>query len=139
MKIRFGLDIDIDMEDVEVEGNSIEDCKNKLFQMSVQEMLEAGGYVKNYTIDDVDYVSITCPETAEVGEEISCSIAINVATFEAQGFQTNTTYSEGVSFVSFETDTIILKDFDSKVSNNLAFSIETKTFPCKINYKCFNK
>ena len=55
MKIRFGLDIDIDMEDVEVEGNSIEDCKNKLFQMSVQEMLEAGGYVKNYTIDDVDY------------------------------------------------------------------------------------
>ena len=55
MKIRFGLDIDIDMENVEVEGNSIEDCKNKLFQMSVQEMLEAGGYVKNYTIDDVDY------------------------------------------------------------------------------------
>ena len=55
MKIRFGLDIDIDMEAVEVEGNSIEDCKNKLFQMSVQEMLEAGGYVKNYTIDDVDY------------------------------------------------------------------------------------
>lgn len=55
MKIRFGLDIDIDMEDVEVEGNSIEDCKNKLFQMSVQEMLEAGGYVKSYTIDDVDY------------------------------------------------------------------------------------
>ena len=55
MKIRSGLDIDIDMEDVEVEGNSIEDCKNKLFQMSVQEMLEAGGYVKNYTIDDVDY------------------------------------------------------------------------------------
>lgn len=55
MKIRFGLDIDIDMEDVEVEGNSIEDCKSKLFQMSVQEMLEAGGYVKNYTIDDVDY------------------------------------------------------------------------------------
>ena len=55
MKIRFGLDIDIDMKDVEVEGNSIEDCKNKLFQMSVQEMLEAGGYVKNYTIDDVDY------------------------------------------------------------------------------------
>ena len=55
MKIRFGLDIDIDMEDVEVEGNSIEDCKNKLFQMSIQEMLEAGGYVKNYTIDDVDY------------------------------------------------------------------------------------
>ena len=55
MKIRFGLDIDIDMEDVEVEGNNIEDCKNKLFQMSVQEMLEAGGYVKNYTIDDVDY------------------------------------------------------------------------------------
>ena len=55
MKMRFGFDIDIDMEDVEVEGNSIEDCKNKLFQMSVQEMLEAGGYVKNYTIDDVDY------------------------------------------------------------------------------------
>ena len=25
-----------------------------------------------YAIDDVDYVSITCPETAEVGEEISC-------------------------------------------------------------------
>lgn len=55
MKMRFGLDIDIDMEDVEVEGNSIEDCKNKLFQMSVQEMLEAGGYIKSYTIDDVDY------------------------------------------------------------------------------------
>ena len=63
-----------------------------------------------YAIDDVDYVSITCPETAEVGEEISCSIAINVATFEAQGFQTNTTYSEGVSFVSFETDSSCTKE-----------------------------
>lgn len=56
MKVRFGLDIDIDMENVEVEGSSVADCKSKLLQMTIQEMLEASGYVKNSNMTDIDFV-----------------------------------------------------------------------------------
>lgn len=68
--------------------------------------------IKNstYAIDNIDYVEIICPETAKAGEEISCSVAVNIATFEARDLQIDTTYSEEISFVSFELDSNCTKE-----------------------------
>ena len=54
----------------------------------------------------IDRVTIDCPETAATaGDEITCSIDMEVNTIEAQGINANYKVDEGMSFVSFTPGT----------------------------------
>lgn len=54
MVVRFEFNLEAWIQDVVVEGDSLEDCKEKLLQMSVEELIEEG-YVKDSNITDVVY------------------------------------------------------------------------------------
>lgn len=54
MVVRFEFNLEAWIQDIVVEGDSLEDCKEKLLQMSVEELIEEG-YVKGSNITDIDY------------------------------------------------------------------------------------
>ena len=54
MKVKFDFSVDAWLQNVEVEADSLEKAKEKLFSMSLQDLLDEG-YVKDFNIKDLDY------------------------------------------------------------------------------------
>lgn len=52
MKVKFDFNFEAWIQNVEIEGDSIEDCENKLHQLTLAELLEHGAYVKDSDISD---------------------------------------------------------------------------------------
>lgn len=71
--------------------------------------------------NNVDSLSITCPETVRKGGEIECSITLNSVTMSAQGISAKYAVSEGLQFVEFISDTwdVYTSDEDGFVLVNL--------------------
>lgn len=57
-KFVFDFDLDVWLRNVEVEANSLEEAQEKLYSMTIEEMLESG-YVKDTYINDLDVESGT--------------------------------------------------------------------------------
>lgn len=57
-KFVFDFDLDVWLRNVEVEANSLEEAQEKLYSMSIEEMIESG-YVKDTYINDLDVESGT--------------------------------------------------------------------------------
>lgn len=75
-----------------------------------------------YAVNDADYVNIACPETAKAGEVISCTVSVNIASADVQGFQANIVYDDGITFDSFERDKSCTEDngcYNSKFDSPL--------------------
>lgn len=75
-----------------------------------------------YAVNDSDYVNIACPETANAGEFVSCTVSINIASDDVRGFQANITYDDGITFDSFERDKSCTEDngcYNSKFDSPL--------------------
>lgn len=75
-----------------------------------------------YAVNDSDYVNIACPETANVGEFVSCTVSVNIASNDVRGFQANITYDDGITFASFERDKSCTEDngcYNSKFDSPL--------------------
>lgn len=75
-----------------------------------------------YAVNDSDYVNIACPETANAGEVVSCTVSVNIASDDVRGFQANITYDDGITFVSFERDKSCTEDngcYNSKFDSPL--------------------
>lgn len=75
-----------------------------------------------YAVNDSDYVNIACPETANAGEFVSCTVSINIASDDVRGFQANITYDDGITFASFERDKSCTEDngcYNSKFDSPL--------------------
>lgn len=54
MRVIFDIDVDAWIKGIEVEGNSLEDAKDNLRKMTLEEMFEAGGWVKDHSISEDD-------------------------------------------------------------------------------------
>lgn len=75
-----------------------------------------------YAVNDSDYVNIACPETANAGEVVSCTVSVNIASDDVRGFQANITYDDGITFASFERDKSCTEDngcYNSKFDSPL--------------------
>lgn len=75
-----------------------------------------------YAVNDSDYVNIACPETANAGEVVSCTVSVNIASDDVRGFQANITYDDGITFASFERDKSCTEDngcYNSKFGSPL--------------------
>lgn len=75
-----------------------------------------------YAVNDSDYVNIACPETANAGEFVSCTVSVNIASDDVRGFQANITYDDGITFDSFERDKSCTEDngcYNSKFDSPL--------------------
>ena len=57
MRVKFGFNLQAWISGVEVEGNSLKDCREKLLRMTVEEILEEGA-VRESDISDIDHVII---------------------------------------------------------------------------------
>jgi hypothetical protein len=53
MKVKFDFNLQAWIQDVEIEADSIEEAEEKLYRMTVQELIEAG-YIHTSDLDDVD-------------------------------------------------------------------------------------
>lgn len=53
MKVKFNFNLEAWIQEVEIEAGSIEEAKNKLYSMTVEELIEAG-YVHTSDLDDVE-------------------------------------------------------------------------------------
>ena len=53
MKVKFNFNLEAWIQDVEIEADSVEEAENKLYRMTVQELIEAG-YVHTSDLDDVE-------------------------------------------------------------------------------------
>ena len=53
MKVKFNFNLEAWIRDVEIEADSMEEAENKLYSMTVQELIEAG-YVHTSDLDDVE-------------------------------------------------------------------------------------
>jgi hypothetical protein len=53
MKVKFNFNLEAWIQDVEIEADSMEEAENKLYGMTVQELIEAG-YVHTSDLDDVE-------------------------------------------------------------------------------------
>lgn len=53
MKVKFNFNLEAWIQDVEIEAGSMEEAKNKLYGMTVQELIEAG-YIHTSDLDDVE-------------------------------------------------------------------------------------
>jgi len=54
MKVKFDFNLDAWIQNLEIEADSIEQAKDKLMSMSLEDMIEAGAYMKDFNIDSVD-------------------------------------------------------------------------------------
>lgn len=53
MKVKFDFNLQAWIQDVEIEADSIEEAEEKLYRMTVAELIEAG-YIHTSDLDDVD-------------------------------------------------------------------------------------
>ena len=53
MKVKFNFNLEAWIQDVEIEADSMEEAENKLYGMTVQELIEAG-YVHTSDLDEVE-------------------------------------------------------------------------------------
>lgn len=53
MKVKFNFNLEAWIQDVEIEADSIEEAENKLYGMTVEELIEAG-YIHTSDLDDVE-------------------------------------------------------------------------------------
>jgi hypothetical protein len=53
MKVKFNFNLEAWIQDVEIEADSMEEAENKLYGMTVQELIEAG-YIHTSDLDDVE-------------------------------------------------------------------------------------
>ena len=53
-KVRFSFDLDCWIDGVEIEGDNYDDCYQKLLKMSLEDILDAGGYVKSEEMNDIE-------------------------------------------------------------------------------------
>ena len=53
MKVKFNFNLEAWIQDVEIEADSIEEAENKLYRMTVEELIEAG-YIHTSDLDDVE-------------------------------------------------------------------------------------
>lgn len=53
MKVKFNFNLEAWIQDVEIEADSMEEAENKLYGMTVQELIEAG-YVHTSDLNDVE-------------------------------------------------------------------------------------
>ena len=53
----FDFDLDAWIQDIEIEAEDYDEAKEKLLQMSVEELIE-NGYIKDYDISNLDYEKI---------------------------------------------------------------------------------
>lgn len=53
MKVKFNFNLEAWIQDVEIEADSIEEAENKLYSMTVEELIEAG-YIHTSDLDDVE-------------------------------------------------------------------------------------
>lgn len=53
MKVKFDFNLQAWIQDVEIEADSIEEAENKLYRMTVEELIEAG-YIHTSDLDDVE-------------------------------------------------------------------------------------
>jgi hypothetical protein len=53
MKVKFNFNLQAWIQDVEIEADSMEEAENKLYGMTVEELIEAG-YVHTSDLDDVE-------------------------------------------------------------------------------------
>ena len=53
MRVKFNFNLEAWIQDVEIEADSMEEAENKLYGMTVQELIEAG-YVHTSDLDDVE-------------------------------------------------------------------------------------
>ena len=54
MKVKFDFNLDAWIQNLEIEADSVEQAKDKLMSMSLEDMIEAGAYMKDFNIDSVD-------------------------------------------------------------------------------------
>ena len=54
MKVKFDFNLDAWIQNLEIEADSVEQAKDKLMSMSLEDMIEAGAYMKHFNIDSVD-------------------------------------------------------------------------------------
>lgn len=71
--------------------------------------------------ESTDTITITCPETAVLGDEVECVISANLVTMSVQGINAKYNVSSGMEFVEFSTDSwdIYSNDQDGFVLVNL--------------------
>jgi len=55
MKVCFDINVEAWLRGIEVEGDDYDDAENKLYRMTLEELLEEG-YVKSFDITDVDSI-----------------------------------------------------------------------------------
>ena len=53
MKVKFNFNLEAWIQDVEIEADSMEEAENKLYGMTVEELIEAG-YIHTSDLDDVE-------------------------------------------------------------------------------------
>jgi hypothetical protein len=53
MKVKFNFNLEAWIQDVEIEADSMEEAENKLYGMTVQELIETG-YIHTSDLDDVE-------------------------------------------------------------------------------------
>ncbi len=53
MKVKFNFNLEAWIQDVEIEADSMEEAENKLYRMTVEELIEAG-YIHTSDLDDVE-------------------------------------------------------------------------------------
>lgn len=53
MKVKFNFNLEAWIQDVEIEADSMEEAENKLYSMTVEELIEAG-YIHTSDLDDVE-------------------------------------------------------------------------------------
>ena len=57
MKVKFNFNLEAWIQDVEIEADSIEEAENKLYRMTVEELIEAG-YIHTSDLDDGEGESV---------------------------------------------------------------------------------
>ena len=54
MKVKFDFNLDAWIQNLEIEADSEEQAKEKLMSMSLEDMVEAGAYMKDFNVETVD-------------------------------------------------------------------------------------
>lgn len=54
MKVKFDFNLDAWIQNLEIEADSVEQAKEKLMSMSLEDMIEAGAYMKDFNVESVD-------------------------------------------------------------------------------------
>ena len=53
MKVKFNFNLQAWIQDIDIEADSMEEAENKLYRMTVEELIEAG-YIHTSDLDDVE-------------------------------------------------------------------------------------